>query len=64
MQLEHASEFYLLVVATGPNGTVAKSLANGLVGKGFISQYQLEPRTGFLKAQSVGVRPLHSLLSH
>ena len=34
----------------GPNDTVAKSSANGLVGTGFASQYQLQTR--FSKAHS------------
>ena len=29
------------------HGTVAMSSANGLVGTGFASQYQLQPRAGF-----------------
>ena len=32
---------------TGPDGTVAKSSANGLVSTGLTSQYQLQPRAGF-----------------
>ena len=36
-----------LLARTGPNGAVAMSLANGLVGTGFTSQYRLQPRTGF-----------------
>ena len=32
---------------TGPNGAVAKSSINGLVGTGFTHQYQLQPRAGF-----------------
>ena len=32
---------------TGPDGTLAISSANGLVGTGFISQNRLQPRTGF-----------------
>ena len=48
--------------STGHDGVVAKSLANGLGGTGFTSQYWLKPRMGFLKAQWVGVRPLHPLL--
>ena len=32
---------------TGTNGAVAKSLANGLVGTGFASRYQLQPSLGF-----------------
>ena len=30
---------------TVPNGTVAKSLLNGLVGTGFAHLYRLQPRT-------------------
>ena len=30
-----------------PDGAVAKSLANGLVGTGFVSRYRLQPRAGF-----------------
>ena len=44
---------------TCPDGAVAMSLANGLVGTGFVSPTQ----KGFLKAQWVGVRPLHPSLS-
>ena len=29
-----------------PDGTVAKSLDNGLVGTGFVSCFQLQPRAG------------------
>ena len=36
---------YLLYIS--PNGTVVKSSANGLVGTGFTSRYQLQPRAGF-----------------
>ena len=32
---------------TGPDGAVAKPLANGLVGTGFASQYQLNPERDF-----------------
>ena len=32
---------------TGPDGAVAMSSANGLVGTGFASWYQLQPRAGF-----------------
>ena len=34
-------------VHTGPDGAVANSLANGLVGTGIASQYRLQPRAGF-----------------
>ena len=47
---------------TGPNGAVAKSSANELVGTGFAFRYRLIP--GFLKAQWVGVRTLNPILSH
>ena len=49
---------------TGPNDAVAMSSTNGLVGIGFASRYRLQPRAVFLKAQWVGVKPLHPLLSH
>ena len=39
----------------GPNGAVAKSLANGLVGSGFVSSLQLPVQSGVLKTQWVGV---------
>ena len=32
---------------TGPDGAVAMSSANGLVGTGFTSRYRLQPRAGF-----------------
>ena len=35
------------LLTTGPDGAVAKSSVNGLVGTGFASQYQLQPRAGF-----------------
>ena len=35
---------------TGPDGAVVMSSANGLVGTGFASWYQLQPRTDFLRA--------------
>ena len=34
----------LLIRKSSPDGTVAKSLANGLVGTGFASRYWLQPR--------------------
>ena len=36
-----------MTISTGtdPDGAVAKSSANGLVGTGFASQYQLIPKT-------------------
>ena len=37
----------LVIAQTGPDGTVAMSSANGVVGTGFASQYQLQPRAGF-----------------
>ena len=30
-----------------PDGAVAMSSANGLVGTGFVSRYRLQPRAGF-----------------
>ena len=36
-----------IYISTGPSGAVAISLANGLVGTGFTSWYQLQPRAGF-----------------
>ena len=32
---------------TGPDGAMAKSLANGLVGTGFVSRYRLQPIADF-----------------
>ena len=32
---------------TGPDGAVATSSVNGLVGTGFASRYRLQPRVGF-----------------
>ena len=32
---------------TGPNGAVAMSSVNGMVGTGFASRYRLQPRAGF-----------------
>ena len=49
---------------TGPDDAVAESSANGLVGTGFTSRYRLQPQSGFLKPQWVGVRPLDHLLFH
>ena len=49
-----------MLVTTGPNGSVAKSSANGLVDTGFAYRYRLQPRAG----QWVGVSPLDPLLSH
>ena len=49
---------------TSPDGAVAKSNANGLVGTGFTSWYHFQSRVVFLKTQWVGVRPLHPLLYH
>ena len=45
----------------GPDGAMAMSSVNWLVGTGFVSRYRLQPRVGVLKAQWVGVRPLHPL---
>ena len=36
-----------VLIATGPDGAVAMSLANGLVGTGFASRYRPQPRAGF-----------------
>ena len=49
---------------TGPDGAVVMSSDNGLVDTGFVSRYRLQHRAGLLKAQWVGARPLHPLLSH
>ena len=43
---------------------VVMSSANRLVGTGFVYRYRLQPRVGFQRLKWVGVRPLHSLLSH
>ena len=51
----------MLIHITGPDGAVGKLSANELVGTGFTSRYQLHSRARFLKAQWVGVRPLHFL---
>ena len=32
-----------IILEASPNGAVAKSLANGLVGTGFASRYRLQP---------------------
>ena len=48
---------------TSTDGEVAMSSANGLVGTEFASQYRLQPRPAFLKAQWISIRPLHPLLS-
>ena len=37
----------VLFIGTGPDGAVAMSSACGLIGTGFTSQYQLQPRVGF-----------------
>ena len=34
-------------VCTGTDGALVMSLANGPVGTGFTSRYQLQPRVGF-----------------
>ena len=47
-----------------PMAQLLKSSVNRLVGTGFASRYRLIPIAGFSKAQWVGVRPLHPLLSH
>ena len=41
------SVLFFDMVVTGPNGTVAMSSANGLVGTEFTSWYWLQPRLGF-----------------
>ena len=38
---------YMATVTSSLDGAVAKSSANGLVGTGFASRYQLQPRVGF-----------------
>ena len=54
-----------MTVLTSPDGAVTKSSANGLVGTGFASGFVCTPTySRFVKAQWVGVRPLHPLLSH
>ena len=45
---------------TGPDGTMAKSSPNGLVGTGFASWYWLQRRVFFLQAQWIDVRPLQT----
>ena len=35
------------MMVTGPHGAVAMSSANGLVGTGIVSRYQLQSRAGF-----------------
>ena len=40
-------ELSLLIGKTGPDGAVAMSLANRMVGTGFVSRYRLQPRAGF-----------------
>ena len=52
--LQISGNFFVILnykTDTGPKGTVAKSFANGLVGTGFTSWYQLQILSGFLKAQ-------------
>ena len=44
----------------GPDGAVAMSSANGLVGTGYTSPIQ----SPFIKAQWIGVRPLHPSLTN
>ena len=56
--------FLVVSILTSPDDAVAKSSVNGLVGIGFTSQYRLQPKAVFFKAQWVGVKPLHHLLSH
>ena len=36
-----------MYIIPAPDGTVAKSSANGLVGTGFASWYRFQPRAGF-----------------
>ena len=43
----HIKDPMLLIGKTGPDGTVVKSSANGLVDTGFASRYRLQPRAGF-----------------
>ena len=47
MNISTAIIIFINFTYSGNIGTVAMSLANGLVGTGFASQYQLEPRAGF-----------------
>ena len=44
--LPKQDELWLLCHETGPDGAVAKSSANGLVGTGFASRYQFQPGAG------------------
>ena len=39
-------DMYISISLTGPDGAVAMSSANGLVGTGFASLYHLQPRAG------------------
>ena len=41
------SNLFITVCHTGPEGAVTVLLANGLVGIGFVSRYQLQPKAGF-----------------
>ena len=45
-RLLHIHDPILLNYRTGPDGAVVKSSANGLVGTGFTSLYNLQPRAG------------------
>ena len=38
---------YVFMYISGPDGAVAKSTANGVVGIGFVSRYRLQPKAGF-----------------
>ena len=62
--MNYVTKCAILVFLTGPNGAVAKFVANGLVGTGFASRYRLQPRVDFKRPKWVGIRPLHPLLSH
>ena len=44
---QHINGGEINVSQTGLNGAVIKPSSNSLVGTGFASQYQLQPRAGF-----------------
>ena len=54
----------VIIVVTGPDGAVAMSSSNGLVGYWVRISVPAPTQSGILKAQWVGIRPLHPLLSH
>ena len=64
LQWKQTQECFFKCKVTDPDSVVAMSSTNGLLGAGFASQYQLQPKAVFLKAHWVGIRPLHPLLSH